>query len=57
MWKGSNYREQFSEFMKRRRHYTKLDEGVQEEQAIRQEYKNQIEALSNEYKDVLETAE
>lgn len=53
----NNYKETFSEFMKRRRNYTKLDEGVQEEQAIRQEYKNQLEALSKEYKDILETAQ
>ncbi len=53
----SNYKKQFAEFMKRRRNYTKLDEGVQEERDIRQEYQNQIEALSKEYKDVLETAQ
>ncbi|MCR4888229.1 MAG: hypothetical protein K5979_03460 [Ruminococcus sp.] len=53
----SNYKEKFSEFMKRRRNYTKLDEGVQEERDIRQEYQNQIEALSKEYKDILETAQ
>ena len=41
----------------RERNYNKLDEGVQEEQVIRQKYKTQIEAISNEYKDILQTAQ
>lgn len=52
-----NYKNQLSELMNRRRNYNKLDEGVQEEQVIRQKYKTQIEAISNEYKDILQTAQ
>ena len=52
-----NYKKEFSEFMKRRKNYTKLDEGVREEKEIRKKFFDKLEALSNEYKDILEAAQ
>lgn len=49
------YQSDLDDLMERRKHYTKLDEGATEEQEIRKQYWEQMEKLSNEYKDVLKT--
>lgn len=50
-----NYQSDFESFMERRKNYTKLDQGVREEQELRKQYLKQMEELANEYKDILTT--
>jgi len=49
----SAYQKEFTDFMKRRIHYSKLDEGVQEENKIRKKYYDTLDKLSAEYSDVM----
>lgn len=49
----SAYQKEFTEFMNRRIHYSKLDEGVREENEIRRNYYDTLDKLSAEYSDVI----
>ena len=47
------YQYEFDAFMERRRSYTMLDEGVQEEKEIRKRLYDKLDALAEEYSDVI----
>lgn len=49
----NTYQKEFAEFMKRRINYSKLDEGVREENEIRRKYYDTLDNLLNEYSDVI----
>ena len=47
------YHSEFDAFMERRRSYTMLDEGVQEEKEIRKRLYDKLDSLAEEYSDVI----
>jgi len=47
------YMAEYKKFMKKRRHYNKLDEGVREERQLREDYNRKQDILHEEYKDIL----
>lgn len=47
------YMTESKKLMERRRYYHKLDEGVQEEKQLRENYNKKQNILRDEYKDIL----